>query len=105
MRTCVCSEGYAAMASAGWALLGGVPHDTAASVFRRWLQGRGPAGLALPWWAARGDTASLHEFRLRADSVARATPHAWQRARSRYLSDAAQAYLALARRDSGEALR
>ena len=42
---------------------------------------------------------------MRADSVARTTPHAWQRARSRYLSDAAQAYLALARRDSGEALR
>jgi len=98
-------EGFAAFGFAGWALLGGVPDDSAASVFRRWLRARGPAGLALPWWAARGDTASLHEFRVRADSVARTTPHAWQRARSRYLSDAAQAYLALARRDSGEALR
>ncbi len=86
-------------------LLGGVPTDTAAAVFRRWLRKKGPAHLALPWWSARGDTASLREFISRADSLVRATPHQRERAAARYAADAGQAYLALARQDTVDALR
>jgi len=90
---------------ASWALLGGVPEDSAGAVFTRWLREAGPANLALTWWASRRDTATLRTFASKADSSARATPHLWKKAGARYNADAARAYLALARRDTADALR
>lgn len=91
---------------AAWTLLGAVPEDSAAATFGRWLrEGIPQAGLAAPWWVAHRDTASLHGFERRMDSVARATRHVWERDRARYWADAARAFLALARRDTTDALR
>jgi hypothetical protein len=59
----------------------------------------------LPWWLARGDTASLARFALRAEQEARSQRSARGKLRSRYLHAAATAYLALARADSVRALR
>jgi hypothetical protein len=58
----------------------------------------------LPWWLARGDTASLARFALRAGQEARTQRSARGKIRGRYLHAAAVAYLALARADSAEAL-
>ena len=59
----------------------------------------------LPWWLARGDTASLARFELRAGQEARSQTSARGKLRARYLHAAATAYLALARSDSVAALR
>jgi serine/threonine-protein kinase len=59
----------------------------------------------LPWWLARGDTAAIARFGLRAAQEARSQTSARGKLRSRYFQAAAAAYLALARRDSGRALR
>jgi serine/threonine-protein kinase len=85
------------------AVLGAIDPDTASAVFGQWLAARRPeARLALPWWAARGDTASIVALlRLYRDKDAQE-----KSARKRYLaydSQAAQAYLLLARRDSTSA--
>jgi hypothetical protein len=89
------------------ALLGTIPADTARAAFAAWL--RRPSldlpELALPWWAAVGDTASLHAYARRADSAARAGHEPLILGRHRYRAEAARAYGALARRDSAEALR
>jgi eukaryotic-like serine/threonine-protein kinase len=97
------------------ALLGGVPPDTAAALFRRWLH-RTPFwperlfnGLvtALPWWTARGDTLSLREFVRRSDSATRSSTY-WKDmdpGDPRYGASAARAYLAVARGDTAEAIR
>jgi tetratricopeptide (TPR) repeat protein len=88
------------------ALLGGAPDDSVAAVFRGWLKERRPqAGLALPWWSARGDTALLQELASWADSLAGATRHEWERTRAHYTAAASRAYLALARKDTADALR
>jgi hypothetical protein len=92
-----------------FALIGAVPVDTAAIVFKRSLERdefwpSGGQGLALPWWSARHDTASLTRFAQRADSAARAGASPVARSYAGYLADAARAYLALARGDSARAI-
>src|SRR5437667_12422827 len=51
--------------------LGAVPDDSARVQFDRWLTRRvaSAAAVGLPWWAARGDTASLRRFVALRDSV------------------------------------
>ncbi len=91
---------------AGWALLGGVPDDSVTAAFGRWLDADVPqAGLAMPWLVAHKDTVSLHQYGRRIDSLSRASSHVWERDRARYLADEARAFLALARRDTADALR
>ena len=95
-------------------LLGVIPESLAATSFGRALEpGKAwpmpPFGTArqlqgLPWWLARGDTASLARFALRAGQEARTQRSARGNLQSRYLHAAATAYLALARADSAEAL-
>jgi len=96
------------------ALLGGVPESLAATTFGHSLEPgtawpMPPLGTArqlrgLPWWLARGDTASLSRFALRAEQEARAKRSGRGKFYSRYLHTAAIAYLALARGDSARAL-
>jgi hypothetical protein len=89
------------------ALLGAIPPDTAAALFRRWLE-HGKlfhARLAAPWWAARRDTASLRQFEWRSDSAARGGASGDARRRGLIAREAARAYLALTRSDTTEALR
>ncbi|MFN2566005.1 MAG: protein kinase [Gemmatimonadaceae bacterium] len=107
------------------ALVGTAPPDTAAAVFGRWLRNenwgvaaggmlwtlprpdraRPRAELALPWWASRGDVASLLEFLRRARLTERSASNPTERGYWRYNTAAAQGYVALARRDTAEALR
>ena len=93
------------------AVAGVVPPDTAGGRFALWLrQGEPWAGLALPWWSVRNDTISLLAFLRRAEAALRAAPRprgdpfdqlgAW-----RYFGAAARAYLALAHRDTIDALK
>jgi eukaryotic-like serine/threonine-protein kinase len=88
------------------ALLGGVPPDTARAAFARWLaEGSPHAQLALSWWSAERDTASIISFARRADSPARSRGAAPAAAYGRLV---AAAYLSLSRRtthDTTEALR
>ena len=95
-------------------LEGGVPSDTTRAVFDRWL-GRNPfwpaQGLvfALPWWSATGDTVSLLEFQRRAVTASASVEVSISSPQNlddpRYAVAAAQAYLALARHDTADALR
>jgi serine/threonine-protein kinase len=81
------------------AALGGVPHDTAAAVFARWLHD--PAtwvGNALPWWAAHGDTTSLLAAAQRADAELPKAAIPSRRRDWTYRVAATRAYLALGRR-------
>jgi eukaryotic-like serine/threonine-protein kinase len=101
------------------ALLGVIPADTADALLSERLQqspfrqagtypkggGGGALGLGAPWWAARGDTASLLRFAARADSAARASRLPTDAEGSDYNARAARAYLALVRGDSTGALR
>ena len=98
--------------------LGGVPAESAATLFHAWLQHPPLAELqsavpngfnvaifdALPWWAAAGDTASLTAFARMMDSIARSS-RGDLRPWLFYGSSAARAYYALAAGDSSEALR
>ena len=87
------------------ALLGGLEPDTAIVVFGRWLASGVPqAQLALPWWAERGDSASIRALASRSDSVARTGPPE-ARPAARYAVATAAAYLALARRSSADSTR
>jgi eukaryotic-like serine/threonine-protein kinase len=82
--------------------LGGVPQDSAAAVFARWLAARSPeVRHALPFWAERGDTTSIARFRALARTPAATTT----RGMAEYDEAVAGAYTALARRDSAAALR
>jgi eukaryotic-like serine/threonine-protein kinase len=93
------------------ALLGAVPAETAAAVFRRPLeQGlpNGPTVLVrvLPWWFAQRDTISLWRYASRADSIARGDAVSpMVDALRQYPGAAARAYVTLARGDSAAALR
>jgi eukaryotic-like serine/threonine-protein kinase len=93
------------------ALLGAVPADTAAAVFRRPLeQGlpKGPVALVrvLAWWYAQRDTVSLSRFATRAGSIARSdSTGTMVNALKHYPGAAAWAYVTLARGDSVAALR
>ena len=82
------------------ALLGAIDPDTASKVFAQWLaEGRPDARSALPWWAARGDTASVAAL-LRLYRVKGTPASAEKREYPDYDARAAQAYLLLARRDT-----
>jgi hypothetical protein len=59
----------------------------------------------LAWWLARGDTAQLARFVARAQRAAHVDPDPLDRLRARYQEAVSQAYRALVRRDSAEALR
>ena len=85
------------------ALLGAIDTATARAAFRRWLEAGDPrVHSALPWWADRGDTASIVLLLRRYDAdVARAK--AAGRPTSDYESSAARAYLLLARKDTSAA--
>jgi DNA-binding SARP family transcriptional activator len=92
------------------ALLGAVPAETASAAFHRALEADPLRPIAfapvLPWWLAQGDTIRLARFAERVDSLA---SHELERPLSNvvkhYAADAARAYLALARRDTADALR
>jgi hypothetical protein len=86
------------------ALLGAIDPDTASVVFAQWLRAGNPAARhALPWWAARGDTASIVALlQTRAKSV---LAKGGKGASPDYDSQAARAYLFLARRDTANAVK
>jgi serine/threonine-protein kinase len=89
------------------AYLEAIPADTASALFRSWAASGHPAvRSALAWFAERRDTLPILAFARRADSIA-AKPDLAKDARTRanYTSAAASAYLALARADSGLAVR
>src|SRR5262245_41136066 len=73
------------------ALIGVVPPDSAAAVFRRRLAGPVSQRLveAFPWWAGHGDTASLRAAMPRADSAARHGADPKTRSRGRYAAASA----------------
>jgi hypothetical protein len=99
------------------AVLGGVPASNAGALYGRWLKNPPlkespdaiPFGFnidllnALPWWAARRDTASLTAFASLMRSLEPKTPsdvHPWLR----YGAASAEAYRALAQGDTAAAL-
>jgi serine/threonine-protein kinase len=88
------------------ALVGATPPDSADAIFAQWARTRDQnAQYALPWWAQRGDTAMLRIAVRVLDSLARHPPWPPLRPGMSYNAEAARAYLALARRDTAEALR
>jgi tRNA A-37 threonylcarbamoyl transferase component Bud32/tetratricopeptide (TPR) repeat protein len=110
---------------AGLALLGAIPPDTASAVAALWYREQVPlpgdpwpahmdkfSFLVTPpvaiWWAARGDTLGLRALLARTDSGARsADPGTFPRdiATTRATPGFVRATLALARKDTAEALR
>ena len=88
------------------AVFGVAPAETVAVEFRRRLSG--PAGFllagAFPWWAGRRDTVSLRLASTHAESLAR-LPRSNDRATAPYVAASALAYLALARRDTSQAVQ
>ncbi len=94
------------------ALLGAVPDSIARPVFARALEPSAPWGTwwtprhlrGLPWWLARGDTASLTRFAARAAEEARQPNPPLIILRARLLGATATAYAALARGDSAGAV-
>ena len=89
------------------ALQGLYPADTAAFYFGRWLHAGDlrTARVALPWWASHGDARSVLRFRELADSLSRSSPDSVLREEAVFGGQAAQAYLALVRHDTADALR
>jgi len=87
------------------AYIGGVSRDSARAVFHEWLlRDAATARWAMPWWEQQGDTASLIEFAHRSELKNKSATGAEARSAS-YNVRAAQAYLALARRDTVAALQ
>ncbi|MBI1966750.1 MAG: protein kinase [Gemmatimonadetes bacterium] len=72
--------------------------ESATARYRRWLAGGqwAAASSALPWWANRGDTAAIQRLLRSIDAAERF---------SRFAVERTRAYLALARRDTSDALR
>src|SRR3989442_510945 len=98
------------------ALLGGVPPESARATFAGWLGEAlprqfsfdllAPRLTALPWWAARGDTSSLQAFVRRWRAIAGAAgPNVELRLWALYGAASGQAYVALVRHDTADALR
>ncbi len=98
------------------ALLGGVPPESARATFAGWLGEPlprqfsfdllAPRLTALPWWAARRDTTSLQAFVRRWGAIARAAgPNVELKLWALYGAASGQAYVALARHDTADALR
>ena len=85
------------------ALLGAIDTATASAAFRRWLESGEPrVHSALPWWADRGDTTSILLLLRKYDANAARAKAAGQPT-SGYDSQAARAYLLLARKDTSAA--
>ncbi len=79
-------------------MLGAVPPDSAAATFRRWLHAKDRwSASALWWWAEQGDTTAIKAFIAATDSVL-------QREGRPFFALASEGYLALARRDTVQAL-
>jgi hypothetical protein len=73
-------------------------------VFERWLADGSPhARFALPYWAEQGNVAAIRRFRVRADSARRAGTPATNAGLTHDVR-AAEAYLALASRDTARAV-
>jgi len=98
------------------ALLGGVPPESARATFAGWLAEPlprqfsfdllAPRLTALPWWAARGDTSSLQASVRRWRAIASgAGPNVELRLWALYGAASGQAFVALARHDTADALR
>jgi len=98
------------------ALLGGVPPGSARATFTGWLGEPlprqftfdllAPRLTALAWWAARRDTTSLEAFVRRWRAIARAAgPNVELKLWALYGAASGQAYVALARHDTADALR
>jgi hypothetical protein len=101
-------------------MIGAVPADSAARAFDRWLRAPNErsvvadppwvarcyrAFLAAEWWAERRDTVALARLLARGDSVARSGRNIPRRVDGLADVSLARAALALARRDTAEALR
>ncbi len=85
------------------ALLGGIPADTANSVMTGWIStGLQQSYCALPWFAKRGDIASIMTLSHRADSAARVGTELARRG-ARYRVASTKAYLSLAKHDTAAA--
>ena len=95
----------------GLSLFGVIPDSVAGAAFGRSLEPDEPWEpftprhfRGLPWWLARGDTASLARFTARAAVVARRAGSSSVAGRARLLGALAGAYLTLARHDSAAAV-
>ena len=85
------------------ALLGAIDTATVTRVFRTWLEtGESRVHAALPWWADRGDTASILLLMRRYDADA-TRARAAGRPTTGYQSQAARGYLSMARGDTSGA--
>jgi len=88
------------------AMVGAAPPDSVDAVFAQWARtGHPGTRFALPWWASRGDTTMVRNTVRLADSLARHPPWPPARPMMTYFAAAGRGYLALARRDTTEALR
>jgi len=84
------------------ALFGGMPPESAAVRFAR---PGSPTAAGLVWWGVRRDTAALSAALHRIDSIARSGPPPPRLRTLAYAAARARAYLALAKADTGEAMR
>ena len=83
------------------ALLGGVPPDSVTALFGRWIrEGNQWSPFALGWFGQQGDTVAIHGLL----AATRERGGAWGGVLDPFFEPAAEAYLALARGDSAEAL-
>src|SRR2546423_558656 len=95
------------------ALLGAISADVAGPVMAGWLKDEPrdpffatPALVsAAAWWASRGDTNPLSRMRRRAEATLRSAAAGSEVVAAQYEGPVADAYLALARHDTTEALR
>ncbi len=102
------------------AVIGVIPPDSAAAAFHAWLMHPGDRAaaadppwvgrcyrsfLAAGWWAGKQDTVSLVKLMRRGDSTARSPRSVVQLLDARADASLARAALALARRDTAEALQ
>jgi hypothetical protein len=85
-------------------MMGVISRDSAELVFGRWLrEGNRNAHTALLWWAASGDSAAIRRLS-NAASVRARSGNGVERHFARFEIGAAEAYLALARRDTTRAI-
>jgi hypothetical protein len=88
------------------AMLGAGAPDSISPTFDWWLSnGSRSAVFALPWWASRSDSTRIRALSRRAARTHAVPPTAADREYALYEMTAAQAYLALVRSDSADALR
>ena len=86
------------------AAMGVIPADSANDIFDRWVRERNrTAHVALDWWAGRADTIAIRRFVDAARARARSTVGD-ERHYAAFELRAADAYLALARRDTSRAI-